>query len=416
MPRRGPDGVLALLLTLGLAACSAGPPDPPSATVLRSEATPTQGGSGKTTPVGISVAEALERRAQAILRGDLAAFLAGLDPRATGFETAQQQYWDNLAQLPLTEVTLRPDLRTLRASGGRAEVVADLHLTMGGFDQRPALTRYALQFRRTPQGMRLTSATVVGGGQPWDLGEIVVRQAPGVLGVFDSASVASAEAVLGSFQRGIADVAPRVPRGWNGAVVVYAPSDLTFMASLDDVPGGDPSAIDALPVAIAGTRDGEPASQRIVLHPGLLSQPGPDVDRLIRHELTHVAVGSLGDRVPDWLSEGLAEYVSFQSVPPDRRGVTSEVVDLAETGQVRVPGSDGFDGNRSAAHYALAWWACETIARSRGESALWALLDAYEQGDSDPLHTVLGADRAQLERETARLLVEQYRPPASPQR
>ena len=231
----------------------------------------------------------------------------------------------------------------------------------------------------------LSGSEVLAGAQPWDLGPITAREVPGVLGIFDADSVAVADDLLGSVQNGRW---PRVSRAGaaragTASAVVYAPSDPHRSSS----PWTTCRAVirqlsDAR--RHRGSTRGTAGRQPDRAQPRLLrDQPGPDRDRLLRHEVTHVAVGVLSDHVPAWLAEGIAEYVSVQPVPPDRRGVTQEAIDLARAKAVRLPDDDGFDGNRSAANYAIAWWACEAIARSYGEATLWSLLAAYDGGDDD---------------------------------
>jgi hypothetical protein len=156
------------------------------------------------------------------------------------------------------------------------------------------------------------------------------------------------------------------------------------------------------------------ASTRFALHPRLLDHGGPGRARLIRHELTHVALGSSDDHAPVWLSEGLAEYVSVRPLPPERRGISQSAVDAARSGFADLPGDADFNDAASRAHYGEAWWACEYVAASYGEPTLWSLLDGLDDPDLDAtgrnevLRTWLGIGSRQLASRAGRLLLHTY--------
>ena len=86
-----------------------------------------------------------------------------------------------------------------------------------------------------------------------------MRSGTGVLGIFDSGSERYAGGVVADVGTGIADVSAQVPYEWEGRVVVYALSDPTFLAGLEDVPGDDPLDLDAVafPVPAGPDADGD---------------------------------------------------------------------------------------------------------------------------------------------------------------
>jgi hypothetical protein len=200
-------------------------------------------------------------------------------------------------------------------------------------------------------------------------------------------------------------------------VVVYALSDPGFLTGLDGLPGDDPEALDGVAFPVLSTPEGGPlAATRFVLNPRMLGEPGPDRDRLIRHELTHVAIGERDDGAPVWLSEGLAEYVSVQPLDPADRHIAGAAIAAAESGVRDLPADDTFNDGSSEANYGLSWWACEYVARSYGASLLWTLLDLLDQPDSTEdeqdavLQEMLGIGRHELARRAARLLVVTFDP------
>ena len=157
-------------------------------------------------------------------------------------------------------------------------------------------------------------------------------------------------------QRGITDVSAVVPYTWEHRVVVYALSDTGFMASLRELPGGDPDAVDAVAFPVP-LDDADPlaatAGVRVALHPRMLAREDAARDRLVRHELTHVALGERDDDVPTWLSEGIAEWVSVAPLAPQDRALSTASLVAAreglESGDLDLPASEVFNGSTSGA-------------------------------------------------------------------
>jgi hypothetical protein len=272
-----------------------------------------------------------------------------------------------------------------------------------------------------PARYRLTSTTDPGWeaahhvpAQPWDRGPVEVREGAGVLGIFDAGSVDAAPALLSSVEDGIVAVSAVVPYDWPRSVVVYALSDPGFLNALDDVPGDDPGDLDAVAFPVsAGRGTHEVAGTRFVLNPTVLHRPGPERDRLVRHELTHVAMGTRDDAVPVWLAEGLAEYVSVRPLAPEDRRIPEAAVAAAEEGVADLPEDDTFNDDHSEAHYGLAWWAIEYVADAYGEDAPWQLLDAMAEPRADPtavLHDQFGTTTQDLATRADRLILTLYDP------
>lgn len=373
-----------------------------------------------------SLRRALDRRADAVRRGDRRAFARGLARRAPQVRRQQLTWFDNLAQLPVAEIGYAFDPGHVVRRGDSYWVALEQTLQLAGYDAEPvvSLDRYLLR-PRTPGGRRMLVASVTDPDweaehdvrpQPWDLGPVEVRGGLGVLGVFDAGSVAQAPGVIASVERGIADVSAVLPQDWRRTVVVYALSSTEFLATIDELPGGDPERLDgvAFPVAAGPGRPGS-AATRFALHPRMLTRPGPERDRLVRHELVHVALGDRDDDVPVWLSEGVAEYVSVRPVDPADRVVAEAALARALDGVDGLPSRESFtaEGDSPVASYGLAWWICEYVARSAGEEVLWALLDALAEPDADEdatLQRLLGLTGDQLADRAARLMVNTFVP------
>jgi hypothetical protein len=420
----------ALLLLFVVSGCSLfsdEPDDPTETTPSPSGVTITDAPPDALQGIG----SALDRRAEAVLRGDERVFLAGLakgDQGDPGLRDQQRAYFANLRQLPLAVFDYTVDPAGLVRDGEDYWVVVDLALQLDGFDEAPVVSRDRFRFTPgdQPGRFRLASVTDLQWEvdnqvrlQPWDDGEVVVTRGSGVLGVFDSGSVRASAKLLNSVERGIADVAGVVPSSWSQSVVVYALSNTAFLATLPGLPGGDPTSLDGVAFPVFASPDGgDLVGTRFVLHPRMLDEAGRARDRLVRHELTHVAIGEADDQAPVWLSEGLAEYVSVQALPPEKRTISEAAIEAARAGVTEMPPDDAFNDagtpGRASANYGIAWFACEYLAASYGEVTLWQVLDALNQEDVDPdevLLAQLGLNERTLARKAGKLILTTYDEP-----
>jgi hypothetical protein len=160
--------------------------------------------------------------------------------------------------------------------------------------------------------------------------------------------------------------------------------------------------------AVAGTR--------FTLLPSSLRAGPTFLGRIVRHELTHVALADRDDGVPVWFAEGIAEYVGAREIPQDQRRIATIALVKARSDVRGLPSSRGFNGEDQAWHYALAWMACDYIAATRGEPLLWQLMDALHNGGAGTtdaqqdavLEQVLGLDSHQLARRAAHRILRIY--------
>ena len=159
------------------------------------------------------------------------------------------------------------------------------------------------------------------------------------------------------------------------------------------------------------------ASTRIALHPRMVGRPGDPRDRLVRHELTHLAVGDHADGVPLWLSEGIAEYVSVRPLAEEDRELARPALRAARRGEVTDLPDDATFSDDDEVSYAVSWWACEFLATSFGSAGLWALLDELSgTGDDadEQLQSITGLNTRTLARKAAKLIVSTYAPTSEP--
>jgi hypothetical protein len=387
--------VAALLLAAALSGCSSSGDEPADVATRAPH------------DVVKAISRALDARARAVRRADADAFARQVGG-GRAFRDQQETWFGNLTQLPIARLGYRLDPGSLVRDGETYTVEVVETLQLAGYDAAPVTDqeRYRLEPVKRHAGRFLVTSVTDADPQPWDSGPVEVREGAGVLGIFDADSVDGATSLLGSVESGIAAVSAQVPYDWSKSVVVYALSDPAFLDSLEDVPGDDPGDLDAVAFPVGD-------STRFVLNPTIVDRPGRERDRLVRHELTHVAIGTHDDKVPVWLAEGLAEYVSVRPLAPEDRRIPEAAVAAAEAGVDDLPDDATFNDDDSAAHYGLAWWAVEYVAEAYGDDAPWQLLDAMAEPGADPtavLREQFGTSTHELARQADRLILALYDP------
>ncbi|ROR91329.1 hypothetical protein [Nocardioides aurantiacus] len=421
MRRRSRARVAAVLLALllPLTACS---DDGPSQDVVGAPAAPSDPALTREQQRA-QEQRILDQRARAVREGDLGLFLRRVDRSDPELVARQTRYFRNLVQLPLArfEYVVQDrdwDARLLPRWGRDAQVPqVRLRMQLQDFDTRPVDRTVGFVFAWRGDRARIVSdrdgtgrPLFDGAPAPWDLTSIRVRERPGVLGVFDTSTVDVAPTVMGAVSRGIGEVDATVPFTWPGQVVVYHVRDAAVLDSFTDVPGGSIDLLGAMTFPTYSQPTVSPvASTRMLVLEGSVAAGQPFLGRIVRHELTHVALGTRDDGAPVWLSEGLAEYVGARTIPIDQRIIPTSAVDRARSADAALPASREFNGPEQEWHYALSWMACDYLAAAQGEEVLWRLVEAMHdagRGTTDDeqdavLRRVVGMDAAELARRAA---------------
>ena len=373
----------------------------------------------------------LDQRAAALRDGSLTRFLRTLDRTDRALVTRQRRYFENLRELPLETLSydvLKSDWPTgLRSPAWGAQVdipQVRLSLQLQGFDTVPVQRITGFAFAQKDGRVVIVSELTGAGNQfpgsspaPWDLVRIHVRNDLETLQLYDDGTWGRAGSVGAALRTGVSDIRSTVPFGWDGRAVVYVFSRPVVLNSFDGVPGGNIKHLGAMTFPMYAV-PGQPtvAGIRFTLLPSSLHAGGAFLDRIIRHELTHVALGDHDDGAPIWFAEGVAEYMGSRDVPKDERRIATVAVARARAGVHGMPASRGFNGDDQAWHYALSWMACDYIAATRGEDLLWALVDALHHGGEGTkddqqdavLQRVIGLDNAQLARRAASRILRIY--------
>jgi hypothetical protein len=414
-----PAGLLVVLAMVGttLSACSSDD----DASLL----------GGADTVTRAEAQAVLDQRATAIRDGDLGMFLGSLDASDKALVARQRRYFANLRELPLAELdytVLKSDWPAGLTSStwGPHVSVPQVRIStqLRGFDSTAVQRTTGFAFAHKGGRVLIVSELTGAGKQfpgsnpaPWDLVRIHVRRDLDTLQLYDSRTWADAPTVSATVRAGIADVRSEIPYTWDGRAVVYVFARRVVLDSFEGVPGGNIKHLGAMTFPMYAVL-GQPAvaSTRFTLLPSSLAAGQVFLGRIVRHELTHVALGEHDDGAPVWFAEGIAEYLGAREIPHDERRIATVALVKARAGVHALPPSRGFNGDDQAWHYALAWMACDYIAATRGEPVLWQLMDAFHsdgQGTTDDqqdtvLQQVLGIDGDQLARRAGARILRIY--------
>jgi len=376
----------AVVLALGAtAAVAAGRPDRAAPST---SATPTPAGSAQADRQRLrDLGALLERRGEAVVAGDEAAFLADLDLTDPAFVARQRALFRSLLALPDARPgwALRSGAEVNRPTfqaryGVPISIVrAVFTYQLAGYDSARAASEQGLTF--TDRGGRWWLASdgdidnlLPPGGHtlPWDVGPIEVVTGKRSLIVGTPQDKPKLPALAAQVDAAVSAVAKLWPSGWPQKVVVFAPRDpkaiaTYFRSELQDV---NSAAAVAVPVpSLSGTV----AGQRVIFNPTLVRPGDKDLPALLRHEIAHVATDSFtGGGAARWLVEGIAEYTAYRADFTDRLLPTSV---FARAGKGRLvaylPTSSDFyqDGD----NYDVSWLICLYVKQRYGERKLVSL-------------------------------------------
>ena len=286
--------------------------------------------------------------------------------------------------------------------------VVDVHAQLDGYDEVPVVTRDRYQFTRGTARYRLRIGQRPRPGEddarrrasPGTTDRSVVRSAAACSGIFDPGSeVHAGGRHRRRRERHRAESRPACPlTGSARRASTRSPTRRSSPGSTA-CPATTRPALDAVafPVPALDAEDGErrqhpvPAATRT-----MLDATSETRARLIRHELTHVALGLRADDVPTWLSEGIAEYVSVQPMAPEDQTLSREALRRrrGRPGHRACRPTTPSTGRTPRPAYASRGGRASTSPRRTATTMLWFLLE-LRMGSDDPdevLELVVGVD------------------------
>lgn len=370
----------------------------------------------------------LDVRAQGILTHNLQLFLSGDDPTQTDFIARDRRYFTAVTALPWAvfnfHVTTTPwPQQLIDPAWGSGAVLPQVEIStqLSGFDTtlitRTAGFGFVTRAGRTYIASDRTIHDHLFPGyqpDPWDVEAVtVVRSAYGI-GVFDQGAIAQQKVVMAALGKAVAGVGSDLPYAWTRNVVLYAMTGSGFPTALTSTSGGDLRHLGAVTYPLDPTAPG--ADSRVLLLDGALESGSADIARIIRHEVTHVALGDEATGVPLWLIEGIAEYEGAKAIPAAQRRIPAIAIQRARQKIRGLPATATFHDGDQDWHYAVSWMACQYIVQTGGEPLLWAVLDGMNNGGlgTTDLHQdlvldqVLGMNSAQLAAHAIALIRSTY--------
>lgn len=355
------------------------------------------GGGPAVDAVRAEVQSLLDRRAEAVLDLDAAAYA----------RTGTRAGFDNLRAVPLADWSYR--VTALDHTGDTATASADLSYRVEGHDRSPVTTARSLSLSRDRDGRWSVDSdrpAEKSGQQLWDQGpaRAVRGERSLVLGVGQPDEKLRDYAELAD--RAVPAVSDAWGPEWSRRVVVLVPETLEGMAGLLGSPASSYRGIAAVTTGATGA-DGRAPADRVIVNPdafGMLGDSGRQV--VLTHETTHVATRAhTSAATPLWLSEGFADWVGYRDGDRAPAEAAPELAYAVGRGEVPagLPGDEDFgfsgDADRLARAYEGGWLACRLIADHWGEERLgefYRAVGAHEGRDGaveDAMKRVLDTTR-----------------------
>ena len=340
------------------------------------------------------VPKLLARRAEAVLHGDRAAFLATVDRRRTAYYRSQATLFGRMRTVPFSAVAYRvTDQRDRATATVRRRYAPDrvylphveLRYRFKGQDASPVLGDLYYTFVLTRSGWRIGGQ---GDARPslrdaveiWDTGPVKTMRTDRTLVVYHPGSESLAGRLLQAAERAYGEVAATWTGRWERKVVILVPRNQKEAEELVDARDLSPVAALAASSVESGPVE-RVLGNRIVVNPTVLA----DYDRLnlqtvVTHEMTHVATRTLGSRVPLFLVEGFADYTALR--PLARYPLAATRPALAEQVHAgrfdgRLPSAQELRGRSGVIAYEEGSTFCAWVAANFGEGKLRALYRAF---------------------------------------
>ncbi|MGH2739152.1 MAG: hypothetical protein ACRDH6_01500 [Actinomycetota bacterium] len=270
----------------------------------------------------------LDTRTQAMRDGDLAGFLATIDPDQPQFVIRQRLLFQGFQRLGLSEyelsignvveeLTTNREVKEYGAEAAPAVYHVEERYQIAGFDPRPTVADLFLTFVRTGDGWRIAAdddledAALLSERPLWSFGPIVTKRSRHFLFVSHPDLATAADSVLSAAEQALELADARWPLPWRRRVVVFAPSTSEELISVIQA-AFDPSAFVAFAVASTDRSDGwRLVGPRIVVHwPNFAGHSQASRISILTHELAHIAARQLaGPFTPTFVDEGVAEWV-----------------------------------------------------------------------------------------------------------
>ncbi len=270
----------------------------------------------------------LDRRADAVVKGDLAAFLGTMRGAPAGFVKQRRDWFTRLRTLPLGTYELVLDqgefgdlarTKDRRRFGPETHVVqVKERIAFRGFDRAPTNEDVYLTVRKDTQGWAIVSDTDVEDlalesmRNLWDFGPVVAVSRNGILVVVHPAQRSAGATILSASEKARRTAKARWPYPWNDPIIVMIPSTVAELARILQTQF-DLSTFVAFAASSLERSDAKPWSltgDRIFLHwPNFRGYGESFQQTILLHEFTHLATrATTGPFEPAFMDEGIAQF------------------------------------------------------------------------------------------------------------
>ena len=267
----------------------------------------------------------------------------------------------------MSRIRLMPDSEV-------TQVALQMTVRLRGFDLKPVAASHVLELVRSGRGWRgvrdrFAQSQVM--SAPWMMADARVRVSDDVVLLLDGASEEQADRLVRLAKEALAGTRDQVPFDWHDRVVVLAPSSITPLRNegyqVEQIKrlGGIAVEVD--------NRAGKPVGRRVLVVPQMLDESDDALRTLLRHEFAHVAIGERDRALPLWVSEGMAEWSSWDGQLSFR--IATSAVKAAERGIEEMPPDTAFRGTDSGRAYGIAWFALRWLEDEHGDGTPWEVLE-----------------------------------------
>jgi hypothetical protein len=331
-----------------------------------------------TGPVAASEREVerlLSRRERAIEQGRRQVFDATVGGRD---RDGQRAWFAVLDRLPVADVEHYVSGIRLMPDSDLTEVSLQMTVRLRGFDRKLVAASHVLELSRAAHGWRVVRdrfALSQVTSAPWMMAGARVRVTDDVVLLLDGESEKQADRLVRLSEEALAATREQVPFEWHDQVVVLAPSTITPLRNegyqIDEIQrlGGLAIEVD--------NRAGKAVGRRVLVVPRMLDESDDTLRTLLRHEFAHVAIGERDRAAPLWVSEGMAEWSSWDGQVSFR--IATSAVEAAERGIEKMPSDVEFRGTDAGRAYGIAWFAMRWLQDEHGDGTPWDVLELARQ-------------------------------------
>lgn len=397
------------------------------------------GGAARST----AVRGLLQRRADAVVHRDKAAFLATVDPKATkAFRTEQAAMFDNLGGVKLDRwaYLIDPgntiDPRTLHPADpadltGRADELwaprTDLEYALRGIDTQPTSKPMGYLYARRGAQWYLRSDTALDRTDrhtwrgPWDFAPAREVTTERGFVLYHPGDEDMANRLAGELDSAVRAVSQVWGTAWPMRVAMVLPGNSTEMRALVG-PDFPINAVVAVSVADHVDRAHHTVQgQRVVFSPTGSRGLSPVALRVVvRHEFTHIAArADTVDGTPLWVLEGFADYVGYRTSGVELAQGAPDLAEQVNEGKppAGLPTDAAFrsDGQELDLAYQQAWTVMKFVDARFGQAKVVEVYRALAGVGAQPpeqldeqLRGLIGMDRAGLITAWRQYLREQF--------